>query len=80
MVQKNVSNNVEITQRVTLEQVQVPQVAGQDELNSNFLTKLKAFEIQKRQKFEKLKKSTLTSLALIEFENFRNINKDDESL
>lgn len=45
---------------------------------SKFAANLRAFEINKRQKYEKMTKSTLARLALIEFENSRQENDASE--
>lgn len=71
----------------TLEAIRVPQSPNELTLANNsssaaskFTASLKAFEINKRQKMEKINKSTLARLARVEFENARRgeNNNDNE--
>ena len=56
-------------EKIQSQQTSLTHNLAQDQ--AKFAASLKAFEINKRQKIEKIKKSTLSRLALIEFENSR---------
>lgn len=56
-------------EKIQSQQTSLTNNLAQDQVK--FAASLKAFEINKRQKIEKIKKSTLSRLALIEFENSR---------
>lgn len=71
----------------TLQAIRVPPQSSQEltQVNnsstaaaSKFTASLKAFEINKRQKMEKINKSTLARLARVEFENARREENDND--